>query len=124
MFYKSKRIVGVSQVIKLQLGLGSACSLLVALIMQDFNSILSALLGFALALASTVVYAKVAFAKGKIAYPAHALSSHQKAALLRFLVNMVLFALVFISYPQCKVIELFLTYFVTLSGYWFSLIKS
>lgn len=124
MFYKSKRIVGVSQVIKLQLGLGSACSLLIALIMQDFNSILSALLGFALALASTVAYAKVAFAKGKIAYPAHALASHQKAALIRFLVNMILFALVFISYPQCKVIELFLTYFVTLSGYWFSLIKS
>ncbi|MFN7094365.1 MAG: hypothetical protein ACK4M7_03275, partial [Burkholderiales bacterium] len=62
--------------------------------------------------------------KGNIVYPTHALGSHQKAALIRFLVNMILFALVFISYPQCKVIELFLTYFVTLSGYWFSLIKS
>lgn len=112
-----------SSVLKLQLALGACCVLIVALIAKDLNSVFSAFLGLILVLLPTLLYVFMVFRHGVVAYPKIALGRHQKAMVFRFVANFVLFLLVVISYKQCKFLWLLLTYFVTLSGYWFSLIK-
>lgn len=124
MDYKNQRFILGQRVIKFQLALGVICTLAVALITQNLNSILSALIGVALVLLPTLGYAFVAFRRGVVAYPGVALGRHQKAMVLRFILNFVLFALVIINFRQCNFLVLLITYFVTLSGYWFSLIKN
>lgn len=123
MFKRNKYNAGIQAVVKTQAIFGLVCVLLIAGITRDFNSILSSLIGFGVAFSATIVYVLAAFYKGFIAYPNQVLKLHQKAVVLRFLVNLLLFMIVFISYRQCRFMLLLITYLVTLSGYWFSLLK-
>ena len=111
------------RVIKFQLTLGIACTVMVLLVTNNLNDMLSALTGVILVIIPTLMYAFIAFRKGVIAYPVVALKRHQMAMLLRFVTNLVCFAAVVILYRQCNFPLLLLAYCVTLSGYWFSLIK-
>lgn len=123
MFYSNQHFIGIKNIVKLQLIFGLSCVIFTAIIIKNFSGVLSAFLGLLLALMPTIAYIKIAFAKGLVDYPSVVLGRHQKAMLLKFLLNIILFALVFISYKQCNFFALFATYFITLSGYWVSLIK-
>ena len=110
------------KVVKTQFCLGLLCVIVVGVITRNYNSMISALTGMGLVMLPTILYAIIAFSKGVVAYPEVALGRHQKAMVMRFLLNFALFALVLIYYRQCNFLVLFITYFVTISGYWFSLI--
>ena len=123
MFYSSQHFNGVKNIVKLQLLFGCICIIFASLMSKSVNSALSAFLGLLLAFVPTLVYIKIAFAKGLVNYPSIILERHKKAMLLKFVLNFILFALVFIFYKKCNYFALFGTYIVTLSGYWISLIK-
>ncbi len=123
MFYSSQHFNGVKNILKLQLLFGCSCIIFAIFMLKNVNGILSAFLGLLLALVPTLVYIKIAFAKGLVNYPSVILARHKKAMLLKFIINFILFAIVFIFYKKCNYFALFGTYIVTLSGYWVSLIK-
>lgn len=111
------------KVVKLQFLMGLACVLVVAVISRNANIILSASVGFSLACIPTIVYSMIAFSKGLVVLPSVAYMQHQKAMIVRFLLNILLFGLTVLYYRQCNFIVLFIAYFITLSAYWFSLIR-
>ena len=123
MDYKNQHLILGQKVIRWELSLALICTLVVAVVTRNYNSIISAFLGGVLVLVPTLIYVYIAFRKGVIAYPGVALGRHQQAMVLRFVVNFVLFALVVIIYRQCNFLLLLISYFVTLSGYWLSLVK-
>ena len=123
MIYKNLYFILGHKVIRVQLCLGILCTLVVTMVLRNYNSALSAITGVGLVVLPTIAYALVAFTRGLVSYPEVALGRHQKAMVLRFVVNFILFTLVLLVYRQCNFVVLFITYLVTLSGYWFSLIK-
>ncbi len=123
MDYKNWHLILGHKVIRCELILALICICVIALFTRNYNSIFSAFLGGVLGLVPTIVYAYIAFRKGIVVYPEAALRRHQKAMVFRFIANFVLFTLVLIMYRQCNFLLLLISYFVTLSGYWFSLIK-
>lgn len=124
MWNKDVRLMPVWRVIKLQLAGGASCSLIALIIMQNRSYFVSALLGCIIAIIPTVVYIKIAFAKGVINYPQKALKQHKNAMVLRFLTSLLLFAVVFMCFKHCDFLVLFSTYIIVLSAYWFSLVTS
>lgn len=110
------------KVVKLQFFIGLTAIFFVAVISQKLNILISAGFGFVLAYVPTVVYSKIAFAKGLVVLPHVALLQHQKAMLIKFILNLLLFGLVFLLYKQCNFMALLFVYFMTLSAYWISLI--
>jgi len=118
-----QRFIEVKKTIKLQFILGICAVILISFFRSNQNSIISAVIGVFLVTIPTLIYVKIAFARGFIAYPNIALAQHQKAMLFRFFLNLVLFMVVAVVYRGCDFLALFTTYFITLSGYWFSLIK-
>jgi F0F1-type ATP synthase assembly protein I len=123
MNYKNLHLILGHKVIRLETALLLMFTLVVAVVSRSCNSALSAFLGGVLVLLPTLIYSCLAFRQGLIAYPNVALRRHQKAMVFRFLANFILFALVTIFYRQCNFLLLIIGYFVTISGYWLSLIK-
>ena len=121
MFINNKNFIAVVQVLKWQVIFGITAILLVSVIKHDINSSFSALLGLLCVLLPTIIYIRVAFVKQVLAAE-NVLKLHKKAMLLKFISNLILFALVFLFYKKCDVIVLFMTYIISISGYWFSLL--
>ena len=121
MFINNKNFIAVVQVLKWQVIFGITAILLVSVIKHDINSSFSALLGLLCVLLPTIIYIRVAFVKQVLAAE-NVLKLHKKAMLLKFISNLILFALVFLFYKKCDVIVLFMTYIFSISGYWFSLL--
>lgn len=122
MIYKNRHLIFGQKVIKIQLVLGLVCALAVAGLTRNYNSVVSAVVGTGLVVLPTMAHSMIAFAKGSIAFPVVALGRHQKAMIVRFVLNLILFSAVLIVYRQCDFIVLFSTYLITFSGYWFSLV--
>lgn len=106
----------------IQLGLGLIVSILFMLLKRNVNSTVSACLGAFMSVLLTIFSAKVAFAKGDIVLPKQAIAQHKKAMLVKWLLNILLFAVVLIFYKKCDYTALFISYSITLAGYWVSLI--
>ncbi|MBP9743351.1 MAG: ATP synthase subunit I, partial [Burkholderiales bacterium] len=123
MDYKNLRFVFGQRAVKLQIGLSLICVVVTAIIAKNLNSIISAAVGGGLAIIPTLLYAYIVFRKGLINYPATTLRLHQMAMAVRFIANFVLFVIVCLNYKQLDFLILFVTYLVTLSAYWLSLIK-
>ena len=122
MFINNKNFIAVVQILKWQVVFGITAILLVSAIKHNINSSVSALLGLLCVLLPTIIYIRVAFVKQVLAAE-NMLRLHKKAMLLKFVSNLVLFALVFLFYKKCDVMILFITYIFSISGYWFSLLK-
>lgn len=122
MFKQSKDSFVVHKVIKTQLVLAVAGILCIGLVTRNFNSILSVMFGCIVAFVPTLIYVKVAFQKGLLAYPNQVLKRHQRAVVLRFLVSFFLFSLICYSYSSCNFLLLLVAYVITLSSYWIILI--
>ncbi len=122
MFINNKNFIAVVQVLKWQVIFGITAILFVSAIKHNVDSSLSALLGLLCVLLPTIIYIRVAFVKQVLAAE-NVLKLHKKAMLLKFISNLILFALVFLFYKKCDVIVLFVTYIFSISGYWFSLLK-
>lgn len=118
-----KRIVSVAQTLKLQLMLSLIVVTLFVLFKQNINSILSSCLGGLVAIVATLIYVRIAFAKGVVAYPRDAYVRHKKAMLYRFVTNLVLLSLVFMFYRKCDSLAFMITYCVTFCAYWLALIS-
>lgn len=123
MDYKNLRFTFGQKAIRLQVGLCLTCIVVVAIVAKNFNSVVSAAVGGGLVIIPTLLYAHIVFRKGVVNYPATTLRLHQIAMVARFIANFVLFVIVCLSYKQCDFLTLFVTYLVTLSAYWLSLIK-
>ncbi|MDQ5921975.1 MAG: hypothetical protein QG673_2034 [Pseudomonadota bacterium] len=123
MGYKHLQFIFGQQIVKLQLWLGVITSIIVVISTRDFNKTLSALLGAVLAVLPTLAYAFIAFRNGLIAHPKTVMWQHKKAMIVRFMANFVLFIIVCLSYKNCDFFILFVTYLITLSAYWLSLVK-
>lgn len=114
----------VSKLVKIQLIMGLIATIALVAYRHNLNTAFSGIAGSFLAIVPTVVYAKIAFTEHLAVAPAIAFVRHKKAMLSRFLLNLVLFAIVLFLYKKCDYIALFVTYFITLAGYWVSLVKS
>jgi F0F1-type ATP synthase assembly protein I len=123
MFSRDKNFNQVLTVLVLQCILGGSFSIICLLVTHELRDLFSAGLGFGLVVIPTLVYIKVAFAKGVIVLPHIAIGLHKKAIIYRFIISTVLFSAVCIGYKNCNFLILFLSYLVTLSGYWFGLLK-
>jgi ATP synthase protein I len=110
----------IFNVLYLQLLLGSIVAVAVALFANPY--VVSAICGVTIALLSTGVYSYFTFRYGVVATPKTALRRHQVAMLIRFVVNAVGFLVVLLLYPHVNFIAMIITYCITLSGYWFSLL--
>jgi hypothetical protein len=119
----SKNLTIVWTLIKIQLTLGLVAVTAVAFFKHNANSICSGFVGLVLAIVPTVIYAKIAFGNGLVSIPVIAYSQHKKAMLSRFMLNLIFFAMVILIYKRCDYVALLLVYFVTLAGYWISLVK-
>jgi F0F1-type ATP synthase assembly protein I len=104
--------------------MGLIATVALAVHKHSLNTAFSGIAGLFLAIAPTVVYARIAFADQLVVTPGVAFARHKKAMLWRFLLNLVLFAVVLFLYKKCDYIALFVAYFITLAGYWVSLVKS
>lgn len=122
MLSNSRHTTTVSRVIKIQLVLGLIATIILVMHKQSLNTVLSGVVGMLLATASTIFYAKVAFAKQLGISPLLAYARHKQAMIARFTLNILFFAIVLFFYKSCDYIALFVTYFITLAGYWLSLI--
>lgn len=91
--------------------------------MPNYDYFISSILGSVIAIIPTFLYVKVAFVNGVINYPENALKQHKRAMKLRFLLTLILFALVFVYFRHCNFLLLFIDYIVTLSAYWINLIR-
>ena len=111
-----------ANVIRKQLLLGVVCVIL-SVLSWDVNVVVSALIGFLLVFIPTVVYVKVSNMK-QIMPVYQVYGKHQKAELMKFILNFIGFTIVFIFYKNVHVLALFITYVVTLSGYWLGLSKA
>lgn len=123
MFYRDKNFSKILFVLIFQAILGLGFSTLCFIISNELRSLLSSLLGFALVFIPTLVYIKVAFSRGLVVLPDVAIKLHKKAIIYRLGITTILFILVFACYKNCNFFIFFVTYLVTLSGYWFSLLK-
>jgi F0F1-type ATP synthase assembly protein I len=122
MKYSNSSFKIVKQILKTQLALGAIAVIILAIFRPNLNSVISATLGVSFVVVTTFIYAKIAFAKGLVLLPSVAFLRHQKAMFARFLINILLFILVFLIYRNCDFLALFTAYIVTMSSYWFSLI--
>lgn|GEM_PF-2555931 len=117
-----KRITIVYQLVIIQLIMGLATAALVAAHKHNMNSLFSGIVGLALAIMPTIIYAKIAFGNGLVSAPGVAYVRHKKAMISRFILNLLLFGIVVLVYRRCDYTALLITYIVTLSGYWISLL--
>lgn len=124
MFFRDKNFNQVRLVLRLQFGLGGVFSILCLFVTQELHDFISAILGFMLVIIPTLVYIKIAFAQGMVVAPNIALQLHKKAIIYRFLASTALFGVVCLGYKSGNFLILFVAYLVTLSGYWFSLLRS
>jgi len=124
MISNHKRATIVSKLVKIQLIMGLIATVALTAYRHSANTAFSGIAGLFLAIVPTVVYAKIAFANHLVAAPGVAFARHKKAMLSRFLLNLALFAIVLFLYKKCDYVALFATYFITLAGYWVSLVKS
>ena len=115
-------LASVWRVIKLQLILGIICTVIVLICTRNGNDVFSSILGCLIALIPTFLYIKVVFRSGVVNYPRDALKLHKKAMIVRFLTSFGLFILVICLFKECNFLVLFLTYIMSLSAYWFSLV--
>lgn len=122
MNYSNSSFKIVKKILKTQLALGAIAVIILAIFRPQPNSVISAILGVSFVVMTTCIYAKIAFAKGLVLLPNVAFIRHQKAMFARFLINILLFTMVFLIYRNCDFFALFTAYIVTLSGYWFGLI--
>lgn len=113
----------VFKLARLQLVMGLVVTVSFAAYKQSLNTAFSGIAGILLAIIPTVVYARVAFGKRSVEIPVVALSRHKKGMIARFLLNLVLFAVILFFYKKCDYIALFVVYFIVLAGYWVSLVK-
>ena len=123
MISKHKHATTVFRLVKIQSVMGLVATVALAAYGHSINTAFSGIVGLLLAIVPTVVYAKIAFANHLVVAPAVAFARHKKAMLSRFLLNLMLFAIVLALYRKCDCVALFVTYFVTLAGYWVSLVK-
>lgn len=113
----------VLRVIKYQLLQGVIAAFFILIIKKDLTAFLSALCGILIALIPTLVYAKVVISKN--IDDIHATYRKHKLAIgLKFLSNAMCFLVVFLLYKNVNVLMLFITYIISLSGYWTSIISS
>ena len=113
----------LSRLIKIQLTVGLIATVILAVHKNSMNTAFSGIVGLVLAIVPTVVYAKIAFANHLVVAPSVAFVRHKKAMIGRFVLNLLLFAIVLFFYKKCDYIALFVAYFIALAGYWISLIK-
>jgi F0F1-type ATP synthase assembly protein I len=122
-----KNLSSVYNVINLQVMLAIA-SCLIALILsrsiKDVNVFYSAIIGAFVAIFPSYIYMLVAFKNGAVVQPELAIKNHKTAFLVKFLLNFILFAVVFIFYKRCNFLVLFVVFFLVLGSYWLSLISS
>jgi ATP synthase protein I len=121
--YKNKYLQVAGKVVKTELILGLLTSLIIYLVSHKLANLVSALLGTIIAVVPTLVYAKITFAKDAMHPPQIIFKLHKRAMVARFILTLLLFAIVFKVYKGCNGLVLLLTYFIALSGYWFSLLK-
>ncbi len=105
-----------SRVLYLQLLMGSVC-LLVSMFIHNIHTTLSVLLGVGLVVVPTIVYVKIS-AMHKILPINQIYGRHKKAELVKFVLNLSWFALIFIGYKHVQAIALLVSYAVVLSSYW------
>jgi len=117
-----KHVTVVYQLVKIQLIAGLTAAAIVAAHKHDLNTLFSAIVGLVLAISPTIVYTMVAFSGGLVTTPTIAYTRHKKAMISRFILNLLLFGLVALIYRQCDYTALLITYIVSLSGYWISLL--
>lgn len=123
MISNHKHAAIVSRLVKIQLIMGLIATAVLAVHKHSVNTAFSGIAGMFLAIAPTVVYAKIAFAGHLVTTPGATFVRHKKAMLSRFLLNLVLFAIVLFLYKKCDYIALFAAYFIALAGYWVNLVK-
>lgn len=110
-------------IVGLQLGLTCLCIVVTSCISRNFANVMSAAIGAGIVILSTLLYGRIALINNCLAYPAVALKRHQLAMLLRFMLSLILFALVAILYRQCNFVVLFVSYVVCSGSYWLSLLS-
>jgi hypothetical protein len=122
MISNHKYFKNIKRTLKIQLILGVMAIIIFTISKHGaINSLVSSILGFAIALSGTLVYIKIAFSSGVITHPSVAYTLHKKAMVSRFATNLLLFAIVFLVYKNCDALVLIITYCVTYSAYWFVL---
>lgn len=121
---QDKYLAAIGVVLKLQVLLAIICVVSAWVIYQNLDVLYSSAIGALIAITTTYVYARVAFKDGKVVAPYRALQNHKKAFLIRFMLNFVLFLVTCVFYRSCHFYTLFIVFFVVLSAYWFSFIKT
>ncbi len=117
-----KHISIMYRLVIIQSVMGLLTAIIIAAYTHSMNALFSGVVGLIIALISTIIGAKIAFSDGLVVAPDVAYTRHKKAMIGRFVLNLLLFAVVVLVYRQCNYIALLLTYIVALSGYWISLI--
>lgn len=108
-------------VIKLQLILGIVASLACYTVDSTMVTGFSALLGMSLVVISTSAYLGLIWSRTVLAAE-KVFAQHKKAMIVRYLTNFIGFLVIFTVFKDVNVFALFITYIVTISAYWLSLI--
>ena len=109
------------KVAKIQLIVGLIVFLLLSIFFRKLEISVSSGLGLLLAIIPTLVYIKVVW-KSQYLAVTKVYAQHKKALLLKFLCNLAGFALVLVTYHEVQFLALLVTYVITLSGTWLSLL--
>ncbi len=110
-------------VIKLQFIQGIVALLMVFLYKYSFSALYSGFLGLLIAVIPTIAYAKVVITE-KIDNANIMYRKHKKAMMIKFIINGMIFMLVFLFVKNINIFSLFFVYIVAISGYWTSLLSS
>ncbi|MCC2626105.1 MAG: hypothetical protein K0R14_1978 [Burkholderiales bacterium] len=117
-----KHIKIMYRLVMVQSVMGLLAAIIIAVHTRSMNALLSGIVGLFIALISTLIGAKIAFGDSLVVAPNVAYARHKKAMISRFILNLLLFAVVVLVYRQCNYIALLSAYIAALSGYWISLI--
>ena len=101
---------------------GLAAVVFFSIVDFSYNTVISAVIGIIIAVTPTLIYAKLAFAKGLIVLPKEAFRLHKKAMVYKFISNLLLFVVVLSVYKKCNYVALYCSFLAALCGNWFSLI--
>ena len=109
------------KVAKTQLVVGLIGFLILSIVFRNLTTSISSALGLICALLPTLVYIKVVWNSPYLGL-SRVFAQHKKAMLLKFSCNLGGFMLVVVGYHQLHFVALLLTYVLTLSGTWLSLL--
>jgi F0F1-type ATP synthase assembly protein I len=118
MFYKSQYLQEINRIFKLQLSLGGVTIVILAIFTQNIHIVISAILGTLLVVIPAFIYLLMIVRNKWVALPEVIIKRHKNGLIFKFMVNLLLFALIFNFYKQCNLLSLFATYIIVLSSYW------